>query len=150
MMLSGVSHFLRMFAARAIPPHTACFGADPRAIKSLLRGACTALRAPRCDGLRLRCRLKVFHWGKEGAAHDPAMSERCLTRYKDYADEFVDKDGTRRAWREAVDGMVRAAVAAGGRIHSEAKDHGFMYIHGFQDPDGHLWELTHMVPGATP
>lgn len=53
-----------------------------------------------------------------------------------------------RESREAVDAMVRAAVAAGGRIHSEAKDHGFMYIHGFQDLDGHLWELTHMVPDA--
>ncbi len=55
-----------------------------------------------------------------------------------------------RESREAVDGMVRAAVAAGGKTHNEAKDHGFMYIHGFQDLDGHLWELTHMVPGATP
>lgn len=117
MMLSGVSHFLRMFAARAIPPHTACFGADPKAIKSLLRGACTALRAPRCDGLRLRCRLKVFHWGKEGAAHDPAMSERCLTRYKDYADEYVDADGTRRSWRVAVDGMVTSGPRFGFIYH---------------------------------
>jgi predicted lactoylglutathione lyase len=55
-----------------------------------------------------------------------------------------------RESRAEVDAMVSAAVAAGGKTHSEAKDHGFMYIHGFQDLDGHLWELTHMVPGATP
>jgi predicted lactoylglutathione lyase len=54
-----------------------------------------------------------------------------------------------RESRAQVDAMVSAAVAAGGRTHNEAKDHGFMYIHGFQDLDGHLWELTHMVPGET-
>jgi len=52
--------------------------------------------------------------------------------------------------RAQVDAMVSAAVAAGGKTQNEPKDHGFMYIHGFQDLDGHLWELTHMVPGATP
>ncbi|MGH8619406.1 MAG: VOC family protein [Burkholderiales bacterium] len=52
--------------------------------------------------------------------------------------------------RAQVDEMVRAAAAAGGNIHNDAKDHGFMYIHGFQDLDGHLWELTYMAPGATP
>jgi len=25
-----------------------------------------------------------------------------------------------------------------------------MYGHGFQDPDGHIWELVYMQPGATP
>jgi predicted lactoylglutathione lyase len=23
-------------------------------------------------------------------------------------------------------------------------DHGFMYEHAFEDPDGHIWELVHM------
>jgi uncharacterized protein len=50
--------------------------------------------------------------------------------------------------REAVDGMVRAAVAAGGSTYKEPEDHGFMYGHGFQDPDGHIWELVFMEPGA--
>ncbi len=50
--------------------------------------------------------------------------------------------------QEAVDGMVRDAVAAGGTAHGAPQDHGFMYEHGFQDPDGHIWELVHMRPGA--
>lgn len=46
--------------------------------------------------------------------------------------------------RERIDDMVRAAVAAGGSTYSEAQDHGFMYGHGFQDLDGHIWELVHL------
>lgn len=48
--------------------------------------------------------------------------------------------------REKVDEMVRAAVAAGGSTYGEAKDFGYMYVHGFQDPDGHAWELVWMSP----
>jgi predicted lactoylglutathione lyase len=50
--------------------------------------------------------------------------------------------------RERVDDMVRKAVAAGGRTYNEPQDHGFMYAHGFQDPDGHIWEVVHMEPSA--
>lgn len=25
---------------------------------------------------------------------------------------------------------------------------GFKYAHGFQDPDGHIWELVYMEPSA--
>ncbi|HSF31433.1 MAG TPA: VOC family protein [Candidatus Tectomicrobia bacterium] len=50
--------------------------------------------------------------------------------------------------REKVDDMVRKAVAAGGTIYSEPQDHGFMYGHGFQDLDGHIWELIYMEPSA--
>lgn len=50
--------------------------------------------------------------------------------------------------REKVDGMVRTAVAAGGTTYNEPQDHGFMYGHGFQDLDGHIWELVYMEPGA--
>jgi predicted lactoylglutathione lyase len=46
--------------------------------------------------------------------------------------------------RERVDEMVRKAVAAGGSIYNEPLDHGFMYGHGFQDLDGHIWELIYM------
>lgn len=49
-----------------------------------------------------------------------------------------------RPSREAVDDTVARAVAAGGRIPREAVDHGFMYQHAFEDPDGHLWELVCM------
>ena len=48
--------------------------------------------------------------------------------------------------RADVDEMVAAARAAGGTIFADAKDHGFMYQHGFQDPDGHIWELIWMDP----
>ncbi|MGQ0698311.1 MAG: VOC family protein [Panacagrimonas sp.] len=50
-----------------------------------------------------------------------------------------------RESRAAVDEMVARAVSAGGSTYQEAQDHGFMYQHGFQDPDGHIWELVHMV-----
>jgi len=50
--------------------------------------------------------------------------------------------------RKGVDEMVRKAVAAGGRVYNEPQDHGFMYAHGFQDPDGHIWEVIHMEASA--
>ncbi|HXV78387.1 MAG TPA: VOC family protein [Candidatus Binatia bacterium] len=50
--------------------------------------------------------------------------------------------------RGKVDEMVRKAVSAGGTTYNEAQDHGFMYAHGFQDLDGHIWELIYMEPGA--
>ncbi|MDD2723144.1 MAG: VOC family protein [Methylovulum sp.] len=50
--------------------------------------------------------------------------------------------------REQVDDMVRKAVAAGGSIYNEPQDHGFMYGHGFQDLDSHIWEFFHMGPDA--
>jgi predicted lactoylglutathione lyase len=54
------------------------------------------------------------------------------------------------ASREEVDELVRKAVAAGGKPHRQPQDHGFMYGHGFHDPDGHVWELVHMDPNAAP
>jgi predicted lactoylglutathione lyase len=48
------------------------------------------------------------------------------------------------ASRDEVNEMVRKAVAAGGTTYKEPEDHGFMYGHGFQDPDGHIWELAFM------
>lgn len=50
--------------------------------------------------------------------------------------------------RERVDDMVRKAVTAGGNTYKEPQDHGFMYGHGFQDLDGHIWELIYMEPNA--
>ncbi|MBL8396028.1 MAG: VOC family protein [Candidatus Accumulibacter sp.] len=50
--------------------------------------------------------------------------------------------------RERVDEIIRQAVAAGGSIYSEPQDHGFMYGHGFQDLDGHIWEIVFMDPGT--
>jgi predicted lactoylglutathione lyase len=50
--------------------------------------------------------------------------------------------------RDKVDEMVRNAVAAGGSTYNKPQDHGFMYGHGFQDLDGHIWELMYMEPSA--
>ncbi|AFY91169.1 VOC family protein [Chroococcidiopsis thermalis] len=50
--------------------------------------------------------------------------------------------------RETVDEMVRQAIAAGGTTYNEPQDHGFMYAHGFQDLDGHIWEIAYMEPNA--
>lgn len=50
--------------------------------------------------------------------------------------------------RAAVDDMVYKAVVAGGTTYNEPQDHGFMYGHGFQDLDGHIWEIMYMDPGA--
>jgi len=50
--------------------------------------------------------------------------------------------------REGVNETVRKAVAAGGNTYNEPQDHGFMYGHGFQDLDGHIWELIYMQPAA--
>ena len=46
--------------------------------------------------------------------------------------------------REAVDDMVAKALAAGGSRSQDPKDHGIMYLHSFQDPDGHMWEVFSM------
>ncbi|MEW6762965.1 MAG: VOC family protein [Pseudomonadota bacterium] len=46
--------------------------------------------------------------------------------------------------RAAVDDMAAKAKAAGGAWPNEPKDHGFMYQHGFEDLDGHMWELAYM------
>ncbi|MEO7494584.1 MAG: VOC family protein [Massilia sp.] len=46
--------------------------------------------------------------------------------------------------REEVDQLVAKAVAAGGSAPRTPIDHGFMYGHGFQDIDGHYWELAFM------
>lgn len=47
--------------------------------------------------------------------------------------------------REEVDQLVAKARAAGGTVPREPQDHGFMYAHGFEDLDGHIWELVHMT-----
>jgi uncharacterized protein len=40
--------------------------------------------------------------------------------------------------------FVNLPIAAGGKAPREAKDCGFMYSHGCEDLDGHIWELVHM------
>lgn len=52
--------------------------------------------------------------------------------------------------RAAVDAMVeRAAAIAGGRADpTPTQDMGFMYGRSFEDPDGHIWEISWMDPEA--
>jgi predicted lactoylglutathione lyase len=52
--------------------------------------------------------------------------------------------------REGVDELVSKAVAAGATLPRPAKDYGFMYQHGYQDLDGHLWEVAWMDPKGMP
>ena len=46
--------------------------------------------------------------------------------------------------KDEVDGLVAKASQGGGKVLREPQDHGFMYQHAFEDPDGHIWELVHM------
>ncbi|HEY9239695.1 MAG TPA: VOC family protein [Burkholderiaceae bacterium] len=52
--------------------------------------------------------------------------------------------------RAEVDALVAKAVRAGGQAHRQPQDHGFMYGHGFEDLDGHIWELAYMDMAAVP
>ncbi len=46
--------------------------------------------------------------------------------------------------REQVDEIVNKALSSGGKRFNEPQDHGFMYIWGFEDLDGHLWEVAYL------
>jgi hypothetical protein len=50
--------------------------------------------------------------------------------------------------REEVDALVKKAVDAGATTPDGPEDMGFMYSHGFQDLDGHLWNILYMDPSA--
>lgn len=50
--------------------------------------------------------------------------------------------------REKVDEMINNALEAGATTPNDKQDQEFMYGHGFQDLDGHLWEFMFMDPSA--
>ncbi|MGE6260101.1 VOC family protein [Heyndrickxia sporothermodurans] len=50
--------------------------------------------------------------------------------------------------RDQVDELVNKALSSGGKSYCDPQDHGFMYIWGFQDLDGHLWEIAYMDESA--
>lgn len=50
--------------------------------------------------------------------------------------------------RAQVDDLVAKALVAGGSAPNPKQDLGFMYSHGFEDLDGHGWELAYMDPNA--
>ena len=52
--------------------------------------------------------------------------------------------------RERVDEIVNLATCAGGTAPNHKQDHGFMYGWGFQDPDGHLWEVIFIDQSILP
>ncbi len=46
--------------------------------------------------------------------------------------------------REEVDRTVEKAAAGGKLDPAPRQDLGFMYLRSFEDPDGHIWEVTWM------
>ncbi|WP_198116335.1 VOC family protein [Massilia rhizosphaerae] len=50
--------------------------------------------------------------------------------------------------RDEVDSLIAKATAAGARIPHPPEDHDIMYDQGFEDLDGHLWNLVWMAPQA--
>lgn len=87
-------------------------------------------------------------------------SIRAMLMTEDFFSSFIDKPLVRAKEgnevvlclscesRQEVDSLVARAVAAGGRTPHPPEDHGFMYDQGFEDPDGHLWNLVWMAPQA--
>lgn len=70
---------------------------------------------------------------------------------------FIDKPIASRSSTEAlialacdsktgVQEMAEKAFRLGARRYSEPIDHGFMFSWGFEDLDGHIWELFWMDP----
>jgi hypothetical protein len=112
-------------------------------------------------------RSKAF-FGALGYSFDPQFSNdqgaslilgenlHAMLLAEDFARTFtakplVDAKAATEGWvclscdsREEVDALVAKARAAGGRVPGEPQDYGFMYGHGFEDLDGHHWELVHM------
>jgi hypothetical protein len=54
--------------------------------------------------------------------------------------------------REEVDALAAKAVSLGATLPEDPEDHGFMYQHGFEDLDGHMWALTYIAdtPASQP
>lgn len=55
------------------------------------------------------------------------------------------------ASRDEVSAIVEKAGTAGGKADpTPTQDYGFMFGRSFEDPDGHIWEIMWMDPGAIP
>lgn len=46
--------------------------------------------------------------------------------------------------RAEVDAVASKALSLGATLPEDPEDHGLMDQHGFEDLDGHLWELAYM------
>ena len=90
---------------------------------------------------------------EDGASYAMLLSH---TRFKEFTPKPIADSATTtgalialsRDSRADVEEIVKKAVAAGGSTYAEPADHGFMYQHGFMDPDGHIWEVLWMDPAA--
>lgn len=79
---------------------------------------------------------------------------------REYFTTFTDKDvadarttaqvliALSRESRDAVDAVLAAGLAAGGREPREPQDLGFMYSRDLEDPDGNVLEFLYMDPAA--
>jgi predicted lactoylglutathione lyase len=106
------------------------FGFDPRFSNE--QGACMVLGENIYAMLLVKDFFKTF---TSKPLSDPAASTEVLL--------CLSCDS-----RAEVDHLVAKALAAGGQAPRAPQDHGFMYGHGFEDLDGHIWELVYMVPAA--
>jgi predicted lactoylglutathione lyase len=52
--------------------------------------------------------------------------------------------------REKVDQMMNKVMQAGGNESRAPQDYGWMYGRGFEDVDGHLWEIFYMDQSSMP
>ena len=52
--------------------------------------------------------------------------------------------------REELDQYVSLAIAAGEKALMSKQEHSSMYGHGFEDLDGHMWEISYMDMSALP
>jgi predicted lactoylglutathione lyase len=70
-----------------------------------------------------------------------SFTKKPISDAKQQTEVIISLDADSRA---AVDTMVDAAVAAGGKLYREPADHGWMYERSFEDLDGHQWEVAYM------
>ncbi|WP_421376489.1 VOC family protein [Paraburkholderia sp. DD10] len=74
-----------------------------------------------------------------------SFTHKALCHPKESTEVLVGLSCERRG---EVDALVARALAAGGTAPRAPQDYGFMYGHGFEDIDGHVWELIYMDPNA--
>ena len=84
---------------------------------------------------------------------DPAAAARFLGvmgRFAQFSAGTGTQDEDFLSSHPSTPDRIEKAAAAGGNSFRAPQDHGFMYAHGFEDLDGHIWELVWMNPDAAP
>src|SRR5262245_16844373 len=79
---------------------------------------------------------------------EPFFSQFSTKQIADTNATMEVQNAVSAASREEVDELVEKAIAAGAQSAKDGVDEGFMYSRGFQDPDGHLWDVVWMDPSA--